>query len=91
MELYIDRGEATENKRIFDQLHSQKTAIENTFGGPLSWERLDQRRASRIKYVIDTGGYRSPESEWPSIQRDMVNAMIKLEDALKPAMDALKL
>lgn len=91
VELYIDRGNAEENKGIFDQLFSHKAESEKDFGSPLSWERLDQKRASRIKFVIDTGGYRNPESDWPAIQIDMVEAMIKLEDSLKPAMEKLGL
>ena len=90
-ELYIDRGEVGENKRIFDQLHGQKEEIEANFGGALSWERLDTKRACRIKHVIERGGYRSPESEWPAIQSEMVETMVKLENALKPALDALDL
>ncbi len=90
-ELYIDRGEAMENKRIFDQLHARKEEIEKAFGGTLSWERLDTKRACRIKYVIERGGYRSPESQWPEIQTEMVETMTKLEAALKPALESLGL
>mgnify|MGYP000104830256 CR=1 FL=1 len=90
-ELYIDRGEAAENKRIFDELLMQKKDIENKFGGPLSWERLDTKRACRIKHVIESGGYRSPELEWPAIQAEMVDTMTKLENALRPALDSLNL
>jgi Domain of unknown function (DUF4268) len=90
-ELYIDRGVAEENKRIFDQLHARKEEIEKAFGGPLSWERLDTKRACRIKHIIERGGYRSPESEWPEIQSEMVETMTKLEAALKPGMAALGL
>ena len=88
-ELYIDRGDATENKRIFDQLHARKEEIEKAFGGTLSWERLDTKRACRIKHAIEIGGYRSPESQWPEIQSEMVDTMTKLESALKPALDSL--
>ena len=88
-ELYIDRGDVDENKSIFDRLHEQKQEIELRFGGPLSWERLDGKRACRIKHVIEAGGYRSPESQWPAIQKEMVEGMIKLETALKPALDSL--
>ena len=90
-ELYIDRGEVEENKRIFDELQSQKAEIESRFGGPLTWERLDTKRACRIKCMVNDGGYRSPESQWPAIQAAMVSTMIKLEESLKPSLDALRL
>lgn len=90
-ELYIDRGEAAENKRIFEQLHARKEEIERTFGGSLSWEPLDTKRACRIKHVIERGGYRSSEALWPEIQSEMVESMIKLEAALRPALDSLGL
>jgi hypothetical protein len=90
-ELYIDRGEALENKSIFDLLHARKEEIEKAFAAPLSWERLDTKRACRIKYVIERGGYRSPELEWEAIQTEMVETMIRLEAALKPGLAALGL
>ena len=68
-----------------------KDEIEKAFGGTLSWERLDTKRACRIKHVIDRGGYRSPESEWPEIQAEMVETMAKLEASLKPGIDSLGL
>ncbi len=90
-ELYIDRGDAAENKRIFDQLLARKDEIGTAFGGVLSWERLDEKRACRIKHVIERGGYRSPESQWPEIQSEMVETMMKLEAALKPGLASLGL
>lgn len=90
-ELYIDRGDATENKRIFDQLHASKDEIERAFGETLSWEPLDTKRACRIKHIVEQGGYRSPESQWPEIQLAMVETMIKLEAALRPALTSLGL
>lgn len=90
-ELYIDRGDAEENKRIFDQLHARKDEIEVAFGEALSWERLDTKRACRIKHLIERGGYRNPESHWPEIQTEMVETMTKLEAALKPGLASLGL
>ena len=89
--LYIDRGNATENKQIFDQLYARKDEIEKSFGGTLQWERLDTKRACRIRHIIERGGYRSPESQWPEIQAEMVETMTKLEAAIKPALESLGL
>lgn len=91
VELYIDRGDETENKQIFDKIFSQKESVEKAFGHSLSWERLDERRACRIKHLVEEGGYRSPESQWPEIHATMVATMTKLETALKPSLDSLKL
>jgi hypothetical protein len=91
IELYIDRGDAAENKGIFDQLRTRKEEIEQAFGGALSWDRLETKRACRISHLIECGGYRSPESEWPRIQSEMVDSMSKLDAALKPWLAALGL
>jgi hypothetical protein len=91
IELYIDRGNETENKKIFDQIYAQREKVEAAFGGKLSWERLDGRRASRIKYFIDLGGYRTAESQWPEVHAAMVGAMTKFEAALQPELDSLGL
>lgn len=91
VELYIDRGEASENKSIFDQLLREKARVEERFGGPLSWERLESKQACRIRHVITDGGYRSPEGRWPDIQKSMVESMIRLEMALLPELESLRL
>ena len=48
MELYIDKGDAAANKGLFDWLAENKDKIEVELGAAFSWERLDDRRASRI-------------------------------------------
>lgn len=48
VELYIDQGDKERNKQLFDGLHSRAEEIAGKVGESLSWERLDNRRASRI-------------------------------------------
>jgi hypothetical protein len=93
VELYIDRGKEAgdESKIIFDSLAASKDAIEKEFGGPLEWQRLEGKRACRIKKIIPLGGYRDDESKWPSIQDAMIDAMICLERAFKPYIAKLQL
>ena len=87
--LYIDRGETAPNKEIFDRLHAEREQIEQVFAGPLIWERLADKRASRIKYTIQDGGYRDDEQRWPEIQEEMIDAMIRFEKALRPHLEKL--
>ena len=68
VELYIDRGDESENKAIFDNLYGNKDAIEKAFEESLDWQRLDSKRACRIQKVIQ-GGYRDDEQEWPDTQK----------------------
>ena len=91
VELYIDRGKdsESESKQIFDQLYMNKEEIESLFGEPLGWERLDTKRACRIGKKLDIGGYRDPE-KWGSVQDAMIDAMIRLEKAIRPFIVKLR-
>jgi len=91
VEIYIDRGtgRAAENKRIFDLLREHQGEIEAAFCGGLSWQRLDDKGACRIAYILTAGGYKSDESKWPDIQDAMIDAMIRLEKALTPHLESL--
>lgn len=90
--LYIDRGRenVAVNKEIFDQLFARKEEIEREFGGELAWGRLTEKRASRIDYRINDGGLLDQE-KWDAIIEAMVDAMIRLHRALKPAINALQM
>lgn len=80
-EIYIDRGDHNENKAIFDMLHGMAESIHAKFGGPLIWERLDTKRACRIKAEIE--GNVSDKENWPAMVEFMVDAMVRLEAALR--------
>lgn len=95
-ELYIDKGRGNEdaNTAIFDLLQAQQEAIEADFHGDgrfpadLLWERLDNRRACRIRVTVP-GGIRSPDEEWEQSQARVVDGMNRLHRALMPRLRAL--
>ena len=92
-ELYIDRGKDAEEetKSIFDQLFANQAKIDEAFGEALSWERLEGKRACRIRHTQAGGGYRTPEAQWPALQDTIIRDMDRLEKALRPYLKQLKL
>jgi hypothetical protein len=80
-ELYIDRGDKEENEFIFDLLYAKKDAIEAAFGGDLTWERLDDKRACRIKSEM-AGNIFDPE-QWPTLIEFMTDAMVRMENTFR--------
>ncbi|HYP02607.1 MAG TPA: DUF4268 domain-containing protein [Pyrinomonadaceae bacterium] len=90
VELYVARRETTANKRIFDELESHKHEIEAAFGGQLSWERLEGSKSSRIAYPLLNGGSKGDEARWETIQHAMIDAMTRLEQALRPFISRLR-
>jgi len=92
VELNIDRGKdlGNENRIIFEKLAESKKEIESSFGETLEWDVVEGRRMCRIRKKIRLGGYRDPE-KWPHIQDEMIDAMIRLERALKPHITKLQI
>ncbi|MBE7467632.1 MAG: DUF4268 domain-containing protein [Anaerolineales bacterium] len=88
VELVIDRGEMETNLRIFDQLFANKEQIEGVFGGPLEWLKAVDRRVCYVRHGLTEGGL-AHQDRWPQIQDAMINAMIRLEQALSPYIKRL--
>lgn len=92
VELAIDRGRDLdeENRAIFDAFVKSREAIESEFGEPLQWDKVEGRRVCRIKKQFDLGGYLD-EPRWPEIQGAMIDAMVRLEKALRPHVERLSI
>lgn len=89
VELYIDTGNSEKNKSYFDTLLQHKEDIESRFGAPLEWQRLDEKRAARIAYLIREHGGLYDQENWNALQDAMIEAMERLENALKPHLSHL--
>jgi len=83
VELYIDRGKKEVNKAIFDKLHKQKEEIEQKIGEKLRWERLNDKRASRISIGIPIN-IDQPLSRVEEEKKWALDTMVKFLDTFKP-------
>lgn len=89
VELWISRGQTEDNKFLFDQLCAQKDAIEQTFGQPLEWLRLDDKKSCRIQFSCAAEGFN--KDRWEEWTTWHLEQMIKLEKAMKtPLQQAAK-
>jgi hypothetical protein len=84
--IYLDMQERTSTKRLFDDLFAERLAVETAVGRILSWERLDDRRASRIvdyREVRDLGSRdeRRVVADWAA--ETVVKLMEALDDRLR--------
>jgi len=82
-ELYIDLQDKDRNKKVFDRLHEQQAAIEKEYGGTLTWERLDDRRASRIAAYRD-GSIDDPIETRTQLMQWSIDNLLKLKKVLLP-------
>jgi hypothetical protein len=91
-QLVIDRGKDSdvENRTILDQLKGHQTEIEQKFGGPLEWYQQEGVRLCRVIHEVKVGGYRDEEAKWPEIQDAIIDAMTRLERALRPYLQAIQ-
>ncbi len=83
VELYIDQGDKERNKNLFDSLKKRETEITSNFGCLLEWDRLDEKRASRIAIYQD-GVIGSPESELEEIREWHIENLLKIKEVFTP-------
>ncbi|MAH06261.1 MAG: hypothetical protein CL561_11955 [Alphaproteobacteria bacterium] len=92
VEVSIARASQEENKFVFDFLYHRKDKIEEVFGEPLEWLRLDDKKSSRIQFSCKADGFN--KEHWSDWVQWHLNYMTKFEKALKTplqkASEALK-
>lgn len=88
IELTISGKTQEENKAIFDAFERQKEKIETTFGYPLEWERLTDKKMSRIKYELQ-GVNIFNEEDWQQMFQFMLQYVPKFEAAFSNPIKSL--
>ena len=85
IELYIDSFDKDWNKTLFDHLLERQTDIESELGEDLEWERLDDRKASRIA-VVRPGSIDDDDDTLKEIQDWMVERLLKFKEVFGPKL-----
>lgn len=77
VELYINN-----NKALFDRLRDRKKEIEQQLGFELIWSRLDNKKASRIKYSIDGLDFEKQDN-YTELMNKAIDTAVKMRDIFK--------
>ena len=86
-EVYISRSTTEENKFIFDRLYAQKDLIEQQTG-ILIWERLDNKKASRIKLELKNVSLYEKD-DWSNMMDFMIESMLKMEPIFRQLLQPI--
>ncbi|MBD3338871.1 MAG: DUF4268 domain-containing protein [Candidatus Lokiarchaeota archaeon] len=85
VELYLDVGEAEKNKQLFDTIYQDKEVIESKFDEDLEWERLDDKKGSRIA-IYSTGSIESDSETLKEIKDWSIEKLLKFKEVFSPNM-----
>ena len=77
VELYIPN-----NKSLYDKLYEERDEIEKELDFSLDWNRLDNKKASRIKYYISGLNFED-HSNYPELMNKVLDTVLKMRSVLK--------
>ena len=88
VELYIDGGDQRNNKLIFDTLSAQRREIEAGLGASLTWERLDDKRGSRVA-LCHAGTIQSSAGQLARLREWAVRQFVVFYDVFAPRVQRI--
>lgn len=77
IEVYI-----SDDKELFDSLFANKESIEASLGFELDWDRLDGKKASRIKHYIDGLDF-DDHSNYNELMNEIIDTAVKMRNTFK--------
>ena len=82
-EFIINIGEQELNKKAFDLLYKEfKEIVEKNLGVSLNWERMDEKKSSRIRFELLGVSYFN-EEDWDKMINFLLDSSTKLENEFK--------
>lgn len=84
-DVYIDFRDREKNKRVFDLLQNEAAQIEKELGVEVSWERLDDKRPSRIA-LYTNGTIEDSEDELEALRGWHIANLLNLKKHLGPRL-----
>jgi hypothetical protein len=81
VELYIDHDDKVQNERLFEDFRRRQKEIESELGLPLSWQKLEEKRACRIAVIRSVT---EPETEREELIDWGIKMFVKLRDIFDP-------
>ena len=86
VECYMNAKDRDRVKRLFDALAEDRVQVERRFGAELSWERLDDKTASRIA-TYRQGSITADRKDLESICDWAADALVRLHGALNNSLE----
>lgn len=86
--VYIDFKDVMQNKSFFDALLARKEEIEQKTG-PLEWDRLDEKRASRISLVRPNTSIDNATTQGNEIRNWLEQALLRMKSTFGPMLDSV--
>lgn len=77
IEVYIN-----DNKKLFDKLFLESEEIENKLGFSMDWQRLDNKKASRIIYYIDGLDFDNHDN-YDKLINEVIDKVITIKETFK--------
>ena len=87
VEFALSSSEKEFNKKLFDYLYSNKNEIEKAYDDSLYWERLDDKKMSRISYKLENVSIFNKE-DWDNMIMFLPENMIKLDKVFRRYIDS---
>jgi hypothetical protein len=85
VELYLDGYDQMQTKRLFDLIYEKHQQYEEQLG-PISWERIDEKKASRI-VLYHPGQITDKKEKLDEVRAWAVEMMPKFYNVLAPDVE----